>query len=137
MRPRSMKDVKASTEATLNQGQGSGAPRVRGLRDVMSSRKVAGRAVPSTRSQQLGEIAWLDRELERLQREAGIMEANMARIRARIAEVADRREAVIGVIRHDLGLEPPAAPDAAAAVERLQRGEEAAAPDIDEFSLEY
>jgi hypothetical protein len=134
MRPRSMKDVKASAEATLNEGQGGGAPRVRGLRDVMSSRKVAGRAVPATRSQQLGEIAWLDRELERLQRESSILKANLARIDARIAEVMDRRDTVIDVIRHDLGLELPAAAPAPAA--RVPQAEEDAA-EADEFSLEY
>ncbi|MFN8468999.1 MAG: hypothetical protein U0X20_25810 [Caldilineaceae bacterium] len=136
MRPRSMKDVKAASEAALNQGgQGGGAAtRVRGLRDVMSSRKVAGRAVPSTRSQQLGEIAWLDRELERLRREASIMEANMARVNARITEVVDRRDTVLAVIRHDLGLDMPAETPAP----RAQRAEEEDEPlQVDEFSLEY
>jgi hypothetical protein len=136
MRARSMKDVKAASEAALNQGgQGGGAAaRVRGLRDVMSSRKVAGRAVPSTRSQQLGEIAWLDRELERLRREASIMEANMARVDARIAEVVDRRDTVLAVIRHDLGLDLPAETQAV----RPPRTEEEAEPlQVDEFSLEY
>ena len=135
MRPRSMKDVKAASEAALNQGgQGGGAAtRVRGLRDVMSSRKVAGRAVPSTRSQQLGEIAWLDRELERLRREASIMEANMARVNARITEVVDRRDTVLDVIRHDLGLEAPAETQVA----RPQRVEEEEPLQVDEFSLEY
>ena len=135
MRARSMKDVKAASEAALNQGgQGGGAAtRVRGLRDVMSSRKVAGRAVPSTRSQQLGEIAWLDRELERLRREASIMEANMARVNARITEVVDRRDTVLAVIRHDLGLDLPAETQAA----RPQRVEEEAPLQVDEFSLEY
>ena len=135
MRPRSMKDVKAASEAALNQGnQGGGAAtRVRGLRDVMSSRKVAGRAVPSTRSQQLGEIAWLDRELERLRREASIMEANMARVNARITEVVDRRDTVLGVIRHDLGLEAP--PELQTA--RPQRVEEEEPLQVNEFSLEY
>ncbi len=135
MRPRSMKDVKAASEAALNQGgQGGGAAtRVRGLRDVMSSRKVAGRAVPSTRSQQLGEIAWLDRELERLRREASIMEANLARVNARVAEVVDRRDTVLDVIRHDLGLEQPAEMQTA----RPQRTEEEEPLQVNEFSLEY
>jgi hypothetical protein len=130
-----MKDVKAASEAALNQGgQGGGAAtRVRGLRDVMSSRKVAGRAVPSTRSQQLGEIAWLDRELERLRREASIMEANLARVNARVAEVVDRRDTVLDVIRHDLGLEQPAEMQTA----RPQRTEEEEPLQVNEFSLEY
>jgi hypothetical protein len=130
-----MKDVKVSSEAQLNQGQPQSAPRVRGLRDVMSSRKVAGRAVPSTRSQQLGEIAWLDRELERLQREASIMRANMTRVDARIAEVEDRRTTVLDVIRHDLGLETPAEAASMSAA-RTARVEEEAAEE-DQFSLEY
>ncbi len=135
MRARSMKDVKAASEAALNQGgQGGGAAtRVRGLRDVMSSRKVAGRTVPSTRSQQLGEIAWLDRELERLRREASIMEANLARVNARVAEVVDRRDTVLDVIRHDLGLEQPAEVQTA----RPQRTEEEEPLQLNEFSLEY
>jgi hypothetical protein len=136
MRPRSMKDVKAASEAVLNQGgQGGGAAtRVRGLRDVMSSRKAAGRAVPSTRSQQLGEIAWLDRELERLRREASIMEANMARVNARITEVVDRRDTVLAVIRHDLGLDMPADVQAVRP-QRVEQEEESL--QVDEFSLEY
>jgi hypothetical protein len=129
-----MKDVKVSSEAQLNQGQPQSAPRVRGLRDVMSSRKVAGRAVPSTRSQQLGEIAWLDRELERLQREASIMQANMTRIDARIAEVEERRNTVLDVIRHDLGLETPAE---AASMAARAVGVEEEVTDEDQFSLEY
>lgn len=132
MRPKSMKDVKAGSEALLQEGPPA-TNRVRGLRDVMSSRKVAGRSVPTTRSQQLGEIAWLDRELERLRREASIMEANLTRINARLAEVVDRRDTIIGVIRHDLGIEmaseAPAQPKAARV--------EAETPDFDEISLEY
>ena len=99
----------------------------------MGSRKVAGRAVPSTRSQQLGEIAWLDRELERLRREASIMEANLARVNARLTEVVDRRDTVLAVIRHDLGLEQPAEVQAV----RPQRTEEEEPLQVDEFSLEY
>ena len=136
MRARSMKDVKAASEAALNQGgQGGGAAaRVRGLRDVMSSRKVAGCAIPTTRSQQLGEIAWLDRELERLRREASIMAANMARVDARITEVVDRRDTVLAVIRQDLGLDTPAETQAP----RPQRAEVEEEPlPVDEFSLEY
>ena len=132
MRPRSMKDVKATSEAALNQGQPTAAPRARGLRDVMSSRKVSGRAVPGTRSQQLGEIAWLDREWERLRRELSIMEANMSRINDRIAQVVDRRDMVLNVIRLDLGLESPAETP----VRQPQRADAEPADD-DTFSLEY
>lgn len=133
MRPKSMRDLKSSGEAVLQEGPPA-TRRVRGLRDVMSSRKVAGRAVPATRSQQLSEIAWLDRELERLRREASIMEANLQRIDARIAEVVDRREAIIGVVRHDLGLDAPAP---ASVPSKTPRVEEDDPPAIEEFSLEY
>jgi hypothetical protein len=132
MRPRSMKDVKSGSEAALQEGPPA-TKRVRGLRDVMSSRKVAGRSVPATRSQQLSEIAWLDRELERLRREASIMEANLGRVNARVSEVVERRDTIIGVIRHDLGIEmggeTPAEPKAPHV--------EDDGLEVDEFSLEY
>lgn len=110
MRPRSMRDVTSNSETGLNDGQPPAARRVRGLRDVMSSRKIAGRSAPATRSQQLSEIAWLDREMERLNREMGILDANRTRVAARLQEVVDRREAILGAIRDDLGLlvQPPA-----------------------------
>lgn len=134
MRPRSMQDVKNSAEATLRQEGPSATRRVRGLRDVMSTRKVAGRSVPATRSQQLSEIAWLDRELERLRREATIMEANLARINARITEVVERRDTVISVVRKDLGLEEP---DAAAPCPVAAEAPDENNPAVEEFSLEY
>jgi hypothetical protein len=127
-----MKDVKAGSEALLQEGPPA-TKRVRGLRDVMSSRKVAGRSVPATRSQQLSEIAWLDRELERLRREASIMEANLLRINARVAEVDDRRETILGVIRHDLGIELPSEAPVQPKAPRVEAEE----PEFDEISLEY
>jgi len=127
-----MKDVKASSEALLQEGPPA-SKRVRGLRDVMSSRKVAGRSVPTNRSQQLSEIAWLDRELERLRREASIMDANLQRINARVLEVGERRDSIVDVIRRDLGLEfaaeTPVQP-------KPQRVEEEVL-ETDEISLEY
>lgn len=135
MRPKSMKDLKAGGETALNESQTQGNRRVRGLRDVMQSRKVAGRSVPATRSQQLSEIAWLDRELERLRREANILEANAARVNARIQEVVDRRESVMAVIRQDLGLYLAAAPAKPAGPKREEEDDEDSG--VEEISLEY
>ena len=47
MRPKSMKDVKSTSETSLREDGPAATRRVRGLRDVMSSRKVAGRSVPA------------------------------------------------------------------------------------------
>lgn len=133
MRPRSMRDVTSNSETGLNDGQPAAARRVRGLRDVMSSRKIAGRSAPATRSQQLSEIAWLDREMERLNREMGILDANRMRVAARLQEVVDRREAILGAIRDDLGLlvqAPAPQPKRASDDEEEETRSEA-------FSLEY
>ena len=133
MRPHSMRDLKSPSETTLNQSEVPATRRVAGLRDVMATRKVASRSVPATRSQQLSEIAWLDRELERLRREVSILEANLARVSGRVVEVTERRQLLMDMIRKDLGIEfgvQPAA-RAAAAVE------EEVVPVSDEFSLEY
>ncbi len=134
MRPKSMKDLKSGGETALNGSQETGTRRVRGLRDVMQSRKVAGRSVPATRSQQLSEIAWLDRELERLRREANILEANLARVNARVQEVVDRRESVMEVIRKDLGLYLAAAP-VKSAPSKAEDDDDVTT--VEEFSLEY
>ena len=61
------------------------------------------------------------------------MEANMARVNARIAEVVDRRDTVLAVIRHDIGLDMPTEAQAA----QPQRVEEEEPLQVDEFSLEY
>jgi hypothetical protein len=132
MRPRSMRDLKSPAETTLNQSEVPATRRVAGLRDVMATRKVASRSVPATRSQQLSEIAWLDRELERLRREASILDANLARVNARVVEVNERRTLLMDMIRKDLGLEF-AQPAARAAVVE----EEEPAAKVDQFSLEY
>jgi len=136
MRPKSMKDLKSSGETALNETQAPATRRVRGLRDVMQSRKVAGRSVPATRSQQLSEIAWLDRELERLRREANILEANATRVTARIQEVVERRDDVMDVIRKDLGLYLATAP-VAEPVRKRNSDDEEVSIEVQEFSLEY
>ena len=133
MRPRSLRDLKSTSESALNQSEAPGTRRVPGLRDVMASRKVASRSVPATRSQQLSEIAWLDRELERLRRESSILEANLARVNARVGEVNDRRQLLLDMIRKDLGFEQPAPP----VVRSVDDGENVPATSSEAFSLEY
>lgn len=135
MRPKSMKDLKTGEDGALRESQPTSTRRVRGLRDVMSSRKVAGRSVPATRTQQLSEIAWLDRELERLRREAAIMEANFARVNGRILEVSDRREMLLTMLRQEFGLDQ--APAAPAEARRARSDEDAEEKTVNEFSLEY
>lgn len=132
MRPRSMRDLKSASEATLS-AEAPATRRVAGLRDVMATRKVASRSVPATRSQQLSEIAWLDREIERLRRESSILEANLARVNARVGEVIERRTLLMDMIRKDLGLEAPQAPVARPSTPE----EEEPAGAVDEISLEY
>ena len=134
MRPKSIKDLKTGEDGSLRESQPA-TRRVPGLSDVMSSRKVAGRSVPATRGQQLSEIAWLDRELERLRREAAIMEANFARVNGRIKEVGDRREMMMNMLRKEFGFEQsPAAP---AEPRRARNDDDDEAGVVHEFSIEY
>jgi len=127
-----MRDLKSPAERTQTPSESPATRRVAGLRDVMATRKIASRSAPATRSQQLSEIAWLDRELERLRREASILAANLARVNARVVEVDERRTLLMDIIRKDLGLEfaqPAARADVAQAEEPAAK--------VDQFSLEY
>ncbi|MBI3958657.1 MAG: hypothetical protein HY328_07605 [Chloroflexi bacterium] len=60
--------------------------------------------MPATHAQRLSEISWLERESERLQREANIIEANMQRIRNRLSEIAEHRESLLAIVRESLGI---------------------------------
>jgi hypothetical protein len=102
MRPRSIQDVVSSKEYSSTQRGSRGAARVRGLRDVMLGEKMTDRAIPATHAKRLGEIAWLDREAERLGREANIVQANLERIQSRLAEIADYRESLLVIVRDGL-----------------------------------
>lgn len=104
MRPRSMQDVLANKDASTPQKGSRSSVRIRGLRDVMASQKVSAEAVPANNAQRLSEIAWLERELERLEREGNILDANQERVRNRLAEVVERRELLLSLMRESLGV---------------------------------
>ncbi len=107
MRPRSMQDVLASKDYPLQRKSSRGTVRIRGLRDAMASQQVASDTVPATHAQRLSEIAWLEREAERLQRESNIIEANLQRIQQRLADIGERRDLLMGLVRESLGVVAP------------------------------
>ena len=133
MRPRSMQDVLANKDYSVQQKSSRSTVRIRGLRDVMASQKVSADAIPASNAQRLSEIAWLEREVERLERENNIFDANQERIRARLAEVTERRETLLNLMRESLGV--------AVAEPALSIAEKAGKTYIDHnfdtFSLEY
>ncbi len=102
MRPRGIQDVVSSKEYATSQKGSRGAARVRGLRDVLLGQKMTDRSVPATHAQRLSEIAWLDREVDRLEREANIVIANLERIQSRVAEIAGYRESLLAIVRDGL-----------------------------------
>ena len=104
MRPRSMQDVHAGKDYPLQRKGSRSTVRIRGLRDVMASQKISTESTPATHAQRLSEISWLEREAERLERENNIFDANQERIQARLGEVAERREALLNLVRESLGV---------------------------------
>lgn len=133
MRPRSMQDVLANKDTSVQQKGSRSSVRIRGLRDVMTSHKVSADAVPANNGQRLSEIAWLEREMERLERESNILDANHERVSNRLAEVVERRELLLSLMRESLGV---------ATAEPTQTGAEIASKakfdsSFDTFSLEY
>ncbi len=133
MRPRSMQDVLANKDYSVQQKGSRSSVRIRGLRDVMASQKVSAEAVPANNAQRLSEISWLERELDRLEREGNILDANQERVRNRLAEVVERRELLLSLMRESLGV---------AAAEPVQTGAEIASKakfdsSFDSFALEY
>jgi predicted nucleic acid-binding Zn-ribbon protein len=133
MRPRGMRDVTTNQDSPLNQKGSLGTARVRGLRDAMATQKVSARATPATHAQQLSEIAWLEREMERLQREANTFEANLQRIHNRLSEVAERRELLLGMVRESLGAVAQEVEDVTAKGSRITEP----AKSFDIVALEY
>ena len=133
--PKSAEDGKGGQDDVLRETRPAATRRVRGLRDVMSSAKTGGGSGSVTYTQQLTEISWMDRELERLRRESTIMEANMARVNGRILEITSRREMLMTVLREELNVK--LAPDAPVAPPRTRNDEEADEHTVEEFSLEY
>ncbi len=133
MRPRSMQDVVANKDSSAPQKGSRSSVRILGLRDVMASQKISAQAVPANNAQRLSEIAWLERELDRLEREDNILNANHDRLRNRLTEVKERRELLLNLMRESLG---------AATAEPAQTSAEIASKarfdhNFDTFSLEY
>ena len=115
MRPRGIQDVISSKGYSSTQRGSRGTVRVRGLRDALSAQKMTDRSIPATHAQRLSEISWLEREAERLQREANIVEANLQRIRNRLSEIAEYREYLLAIVRESLGIVPASDPGASRA----------------------
>lgn len=133
MRPRSMQDVLANKDYTEQQKGSRTVVRIRGLRDVMASQKVSAAAVPANNAQRLSEIAWLERELDRLEREANILNANQERVRVRLTEVVDRRELLLSLMRESFGVATTAPAPISAEVASKAKFESS----FDSFALEY
>ena len=106
MRPKGIQDVISSKEYSSTQRGSRGAIRVRGLRDVLLGQKMTDRSIPATHAQRLSEISWIDREVDRLEREANIVGANLDRIQNRLAEIADYRESLLVIVREGLKVGP-------------------------------
>lgn len=102
MRPRGLRDRSAANDAAQPQSGGQSKVRVRSLRDVQAAEAIANRAMPATHAQRFAEIAWLERETERLQREASVLEATRQRIQNRLAETAERRAFLLDLVRNSL-----------------------------------
>jgi len=132
---KSGEDGKSGQDEALSELRPATTRRVRGLRDVMSSAKSGGGSGSVAHSQQFTEIAWMDRELERLRREAAIMEANIARVTGRILEITSRREMLMNVLRQELSIK--LAPPLSAEPRRERSNDEADEHVVEEFSLEY
>jgi len=60
------------------------------------------RSIPATHAQRLSEISWLDQEMDRLNREANIVQANLDRVQTRMAEISDYRKSLLVIVRDDL-----------------------------------
>lgn len=133
MRPRGLRDVIAAKDYPLQQRGSQGATRVRGMRDVMSAQGIKGRSVPASHAQRLAEISWMERETERLQREASILEASMQRIHRRLAEVGERRQHLLSLVREGLGISMQDTPIAAQSTDAPSTAER----DLDVVALEY
>ena len=106
MRSKSLGDLSAVKEQRRQQTLRQKV-RVRGLRDVLAAEEIGGHPVPATQAQQLSAITWLEREAERLKREANIFEANLLRIRNRLADIDARRTLLLKAVRESLGIAHP------------------------------
>ncbi len=134
MRPRGLRDLNAANDTSLQQSGGQSKVRVRSLRDVQTAEAIADRSLPTTHAQRFAEIAWLERETERLQREASVLEATRQRLQNRLAETAERRAFLLDVVRNSLAFN-----DQDQAVRSSTAKAKDAEPDhtFNAFALEY
>ena len=108
MRPKGLQEVTSAKDYPVQRQSSRGQVRIQSLRDVTARRRIEARTIPTTHAQRLSEIAWLEREAERLQRESAIFEANLRRIHGRLTAIAERREALLQLVREGLGMNEPA-----------------------------
>ena len=135
MRPRGLRSVNETSASPLRQAGGQSKVRVRTLRDVQATEVIGGRATPTTHAQRFAEIAWLERETERLQREASVLDATHQRIQQRLAEIAERRLSLLDLVRESLpsnGQTPAAGNRAPAKAKDDEQGHT-----FTDFALEY
>lgn len=135
MRPRGLRDNNGAKKSSLRQPGGQSTMRVRSLRDVQAAEAIVDRPVPTTHAQRFAEIAWLERESERLQREASVLEATKLRIQTRMTEISDRRTFLLNLVRESLQITQPEGSETRTA--KAKTPEEEAAAQFDTFSLEY
>lgn len=84
--------------------------RVKGLHDVATSQNVRAHHQADTRAQQLAELARLEREKDRLAREAELWAANLQRTTQHLQEVERRQQGLFQLLEASLAapLEDPA-----------------------------
>ena len=64
--------------------------KIRGLREISTPAGFESRPVPRTRAQVVGELAYLEREKARLERELDLWAANLNRTESRLRSAMDR-----------------------------------------------
>lgn len=139
MRPKGMRDVIAARDYPIHKQTSRISKRVQGWRDVMAAQEIAARGIPDTLSQSVEEIAWLEREAKRLQREERILEANQQRIRKRLADITKRREVLVGLMRAGLGESADFQAEKSAKPQRSQadKRHSASSATFENMALEY
>lgn len=135
MRPRGLRDNNAAKKSSLRQPGGQSTVRVRSLRDVQAAETIVDRPVPTTHAQRFAEISWLERETERLQREASVLDATKVRIQTRLTEISERRTFLLNLVRESLQISQPEATDARPT--KAKTPEEEASANFETFALEY
>ncbi|MBP1467062.1 hypothetical protein EYB53_015210 [Candidatus Chloroploca sp. M-50] len=103
--------------------------KIRGMRDVMTSRGSGGRSVPPTREKILAEQARLEHKRAMLERELAMWSENQRQTAERLQEVLDRLEVLMEATA------PVPAPEAEAKALRPNRNRVARDDESDDDSL--